>query len=132
MAGKGKRGPESEFKQEYCQQIVDLMGEGKSKEKACIEMGIGRTTFYRYQENFPEFAEAVKEGEFANKAWWTELGRNASIGQVADFNATAWIFNMKNQHGWRDKQDLAIGDPDGKPLSLTVEFVEAKKDKADE
>lgn len=36
----------------------------------------------------------------------------------APANVTAWIFMMKNMHGWRDRQDISILDPgdQGRPL----------------
>ncbi|MDY6827249.1 MAG: terminase small subunit [Bacillota bacterium] len=42
--------------------------------------------------------------------------------------AAGVIFNLKNNYGWKDKIEQEITGPDGKPLGIQVEFVEAKHD----
>ena len=60
---------------------------------------------YRWQQKFPDFREARNIGEGLCKAWWMNLARGASTGQIKNFNAAAWIFSMKNMFGWRDKNE---------------------------
>lgn len=54
--------------------------------------------------------------------------------EPAHANATAWIFMMKNMHGWRDKRDVLVtGDPDnpihvkGSELSPTEKLKEIQE-----
>lgn len=58
------------------------------------------------QEREPIFSEAVKEGRQLAEAWWAQA-RKRGIFMGKDFNATTYIFSMKNRFlNWRDKQEV--------------------------
>ena len=88
-----------------CKQVVECMKEGWSKEEVALELGVNIATIYRYAEEYPAFCEAIKQGEEYSRAWWVREGREALRDK--DFNATLWYMNMKNRHGWRDKQEVS-------------------------
>lgn len=54
-----------------------------------------------YPEDFPpdKLERAAREGLLV----WERLGLAGVKGELAKFNATAWIFNMKNRAAWRDR-----------------------------
>lgn len=64
--------------------------------------GISSETFYRFAEDHEEFLATIKRGKDLSYAWWIGRGR-MGVGQGKDFNATAFIFMMKNMFGWGDK-----------------------------
>ena len=64
---------------------------------------ISPAVLYRWLQKYPDFREARNIGEGMSKAWWINLARGASLGQIKNFNTGAWIFTMKNMFGWRDK-----------------------------
>jgi len=78
------------------------------KLETCAELGIDYNTFESYQEKHPEFFKAVKQGGQLSQAWWGRKGREATFGGVDGFNATSYIFNMKNRfkEDWRDKHEF--------------------------
>ena len=63
-----------------------------------------------YQEKFPEFSIAVKEALRVSQAWWEEKGREATFGAHPGYNATSYIFQMKNRFGedWRDRKEVDL------------------------
>lgn len=69
-----------------------------------VACGIGRDTFIVYQQEHPEFSDAVKAALQHSQAWWEQKGRVATF-ESQGFNATSYIFNMKNRfpEDWRDK-----------------------------
>jgi hypothetical protein len=111
---KNKGGRPTDYKKEHCIKVIELMKEGASKAEVCLELNCSFQTFLTWQEKHSEFLEAVKRGLHLSKGKWEQMGRKAAFGQVDGFNATAWIFNMKNRFGkaddfqekWTDKQEL--------------------------
>ena len=61
--------------------------------------------FDRLMEEESEFSETIKEGRTLAEAWWAIAGRKG-IYMGKDFNATTWIFNMKNRFAWQDKTEV--------------------------
>lgn len=125
----------------YCEQLVEHMRGGLSFESFAGVIGTCRATLYQWEEAHREFSDAKKHGLELNLLWWERVGRAAMLGQgavkgpdgkpmpIKNFNATLWIFNMKNRHGWRDKQDVdmkvevepfVVETSDGKSTKLGV------------
>lgn len=77
---------------------------GASKVEVCAKIGICYETFQNWQKEHPEFSKSVKIGDRLSEAWWLEQGRTNL--KERDFNYTGWYMNMKNRHGWKDKQDV--------------------------
>jgi hypothetical protein len=97
------------------------MAEGASKTEVCAELDICYDTFLDYQEKHEEFSEAVKRGERLSEGWWLKQGR---LGlKDKEFNYTGWYMNMKNRHGWSDKQETKVS---GGLVVEVVKFTDAK------
>jgi len=71
-----------------------------------------------------------------SQGWWESKGREATFGGVPNFNATSFIFNMKNRFpaDWRDKQDHELTGAQGGPIKTDSRFeiVLVPPDKGDE
>lgn len=111
---KVKMGAPIKYSQEMCDKVIELMSEGASKAEVCLELGCCFQSLINWQKEYPDFLAAVKRGSHLSKGKWEQMGRKAAFGKVDNFNATAWIFNMKNRFGkmddfqekWSDKQEL--------------------------
>jgi hypothetical protein len=101
MAHPGGR--PTKYAVEMSEKIVSLMKQGLSKYEIGLELNIGETSFYEYIKIHPEFAKAVKEGEWFSRGAWEKMGRENL--QNKDFSYTGWYMNMKNRHGWKDRQE---------------------------
>lgn len=122
MAG----GRPTKYKEEYCDLIIEFMKDGSSKTQFCAEVGICYDTLLDWQEANPEFSEAVKKADTACQAWWERKGTKAVFGEIEGFNATSYIFNMKNrfpQH-YADRKELDHVSSDGsmsqKPTTIQL------------
>lgn len=115
---KKEMGRPTSYKEEYCIRVIELMREGASKAEVCLELDCSFQTFLNWQQANPDFLESVKRGLHLSKGKWEQMGRKAAFGNVEGFNATAWIFNMKNRFGkmdcfderWSDKQEIETKD----------------------
>lgn len=71
-----------------------------------------------YANKNDEFGNTIKRAKLLVEKFNEE--RLYGTGQV-----TGTIFNLKNNFGWKDAQDVNVGGQDGNPVktNLTVEFV---------
>jgi len=114
---KSNAGRPTTYKKEHCQTVINLMKDGASKAEVCLMLECDFQTFLNWQSANPEFFEAVKRGLALSKGKWEQIGRLAAFGDCEGFNATAWIFNMKNRfknedlfnEKWSDKQEIDHG-----------------------
>lgn len=98
-------GRPTDYDQSYCERVIELGKEGASKAEMAAELGIVRQTLDNWCEAHPEFMDAVKQAVSWSQAWWEKQGRIATFGGTEGFNATSFIFNMKNRFpgDWKDK-----------------------------
>ena len=103
----------TKYKTEMCAEVVSFMRKGYSKSVVSAKLGICPDTFSVWQKDNAEFSAAVKEGELLSQLFWEKAGIDGMMGEITGFNATTWIFNMKNRHGWRDKVEVDNTSSDG-------------------
>ena len=103
-------GRPSTYDPAFCEKVIELGKEGASKAEMAAECGAARSTFDDWLEANPEFSYAVKEALFFSQAWWEKQGRIATFGGIEGFNATSFIFNMKNRFpdDWREKSEQTV------------------------
>ena len=98
-------GRPTKYDPSFCEKVIELGRQGASKAEMALDLGIAYSTFDVWQNDKPDFSEAVKAAERLSQGWWEKQGRIATFGGCDGFNATAFIFNMKNRfkEDWRDK-----------------------------
>lgn len=104
----------------FCEQVIKLGKQGMGKLEMASNLGIGYESFETYQKDYPLFSKAVRAALQESQAWWEMKGRKATFGEVDGFNATSFIFNMKNRFkdDWKDKVETehsgSIAIPDNR------------------
>lgn len=96
-------GRPTKYDPSMCADAIAFLSEGRTKEALAGKLGVTFQTLYNWIKEYPEFFEAIKEGEAASRQWWEDIGRRAVQGEITGFSAAAWIMSMKNMHGYRDK-----------------------------
>lgn len=102
-----ERGRPSDYKPEYCEQIVTHMSGGASITSFAAEIDVARSTINEWMSVHPEFSEAVKRAKAKCAAWWEMRGRQLAQGNEIG-NPTLVIFGLKNMadEDWREKQQI--------------------------
>lgn len=110
-------GRPTKYKPEFCDVVIASGREGKTLAEMAADLDVGRAAINDWIEKYPEFSCAIKEGLELAQAWWENNGRVATFGGFPGYNATSYIFQMKNRfkEDWRDKQEvdntLSMSDP---------------------
>ncbi len=130
-------GRKSKYEPDMPDRLIEFMAEGLSFEACCGELGVSKDTGYEWLKRFPEFAEAKLLGEGRGQLFWErkaitavspympperdlsgvdefererilEADRRAyQAAMNFKFNATVFVFTMKNRFNWRDKRELS-------------------------
>ncbi len=113
-------GRPTKYNPEMCATVIEVGRRGDTVASMCKALGISRETMNRWRHEKPEFQDAVKDGLGLAQAWWEEKGKDATFGKEPGFNATSFIFNMKNRFSedWRDRHEVT--GKDGAPLVPTT------------
>ena len=89
-----------------CKKVIELMSEGASLCEVSAKLGICKDEIHEWEENIPEFSDAIKKGKLLSQVWWEKQGRLNLTNK--NFNYTLWYANMKNRFGWSDKKDVQL------------------------
>jgi hypothetical protein len=103
----------SSYKETYPDLLIQHMRDGFSYESFAGLIGVHLDTLYDWEHKHSLFSEAKKMAFQQCRLWWEKLGKQGALGSK-DFNATVWIFNMKNRFGWRDvmEQKIEMKEPE--------------------
>jgi hypothetical protein len=120
MSEKRKVGRPTDYRDEHCQTVIECGAQGYSLMEMCFTVCRSYETFQNWQKLHPEFSKAVKTAKSLSQAWWERKGREATFGEVDGFNATSYIFQMKNRfrEDWRDRHELTGAD--GGPVAFVL------------
>ena len=117
MKKKHPGGRPTKYKPEYCQQLIDFMSDGFSLEAFAGKVSVTKDTVYQWRDKYPEFSDSIKVGFAKCRVFWEDMGKKGLFTDKEEkFNATVWIFNMKNRFGWRDQQSVELSGPGGGPV----------------
>lgn len=96
-------GRPSDYDPAFCEEAIAFLADGYSLAALAGEIGVARSTIYKWVDEHPEFSDAVKRGQAKAVLWWEKANRN--LAMTGDGNATACVFGLKNRAAdeWRDK-----------------------------
>ena len=111
-------GRPTKYSCEMCNTVIECGLEGKTVAEMAVAIGVSRETFNEWRHAKPQFSDAVKLGLLYAQAWWEEKGRVATFGGIEGYNATSYIFQMKNRFrdDWSDRRSLEHTGKDGGPI----------------
>ena len=103
-------GRPSKYDPAFCEAVINCGIEGMTLAEMADALDVDRATVADWREKHPAFSRAVNLGLEKAQAWWERQGRIATFGGYDGYNATSYIFQMKNRfrEDWRDKQDVDV------------------------
>ena len=97
-------GRPTKYNPKFCDAVIKAGEEGDTLVGMAEACDVSRETINEWMKIHPEFSDAVKLGLQKSQFWWEKKGRLATFGEVPGFNATSYIFQMKNRFRdeWND------------------------------
>ena len=108
----------------FCQIVIDKMSEGYSKEAVAGHLSISKTTLYDWITKHKDFANAISIGETKSQMHWegSLVKHVVHTKNGKQINGQVFNLNMKNRFGWRDKNEVDIGNKDGDTFKFAFDL----------
>ena len=98
MSKELKAGPKSKYSPSMCDDILKVASEGGHVASMMIKLGIAsKETFYRWQNENPEFKEAYNLSKLMSQAYYEKLGLSGILGEIPNFNSSTYALIMNNK-----------------------------------
>jgi DNA-binding XRE family transcriptional regulator len=102
----------TKYKPEFSIEVIRMGQEGRSKAAMAACFGVSEKTMDNWTKNPDnfEFKDALEIAMAASEAYWEDIGIKGAKGILPKFNASAWIFCMKNRfrNNYKDTMDSNI------------------------
>lgn len=112
-----------EYREEFCAVVIEEMAKGYSKEAVAGVIGISKETLYQWAKKYPNFSDAISIGESKSRVFWenklVEYAVHTKNGK--QINGQVFNLNMKNRFGWKDKQEVDVGDSTKKAFGFSLD-----------
>jgi hypothetical protein len=110
-------GRPSDYQPEFCDQVIDLAKQGKSKAQMAAAFDVSRQTIDNWAEAHPEFLEALSRAEAHCQAWWEDQGMKGMT--APGFNAAVWTKSMQARFREDYTERKEMTGPSGGPMGVT-------------
>jgi hypothetical protein len=114
-----RRHGNSKYDASMCDRAIELGNEGCSRAEIAVALGISRKVLYEWLDTIPAFRDAIEMAVAAAQAWHERLGRQHMVtSDGVKFNATAYIFTMKNR--FRDDYRDDAANTAGTTVNISI------------
>lgn len=123
---KAKLGRPSDYDPAYCDRVIALGKEGKSKVQMAAEFDVCRKTIDNWAADHPDFLRALTRAMVHAQAWWENAGQ---AGISADkFNGNVWSRSMAARfpEDWREKTEQNVNHGAQDSLADLMQRIDGK------
>ena len=112
------------YRGDLCDRLVDAMAKGLTAEAAAARIGISARSLFYWQQQHPEFLQAIQEGRQRSQLWWEERALAMANGESG--NTQIVVLGLRNRSraatGWNnDTVKLEHTGPEGGPVEVKAE-----------
>lgn len=102
-------GRPTDYRPEYCDRVIELGRRGDSRAEIAAELDVARYTLKNWENEHPEFLDAMTRAYDLALAVWMRDGRKG-MWAGSQFNANAYSLQVRNRFrdDYVDKQERAI------------------------
>lgn len=106
-------GRPTDYRPEYCEEVIAMGEEGYSVVEMCAALKVVRNTMViEWTRDHPEFLTAMTHAKQASQSWWERKGRDCLImtpGQ-GTFNTGVWSRSMAARfpEDWRENKGVEV------------------------
>lgn len=101
-------GRPSEYKQEYCEAVIEAGKQGKSVAWMASEFDVNKDTIYEWAKVHPEFSDALTRAKAHAQRWWEDQGQTGMV--APGFNGSVWSRSMAARfpEDWREQKGVEL------------------------
>lgn len=114
----------TEYKQEFCEQVIEYGKQGKSVAWMAAELGVSKDSLYEWAKVNDEFSDAFTRAKLESQRWWEDAGQTGLL--TPGFSASVWSRSMAARfpEDWREQKGVELTGRDGGPVQVSrVELV---------
>lgn len=120
-------GRPTDYKPEYCEDIIGHMAKGFSLESYAGKIGTHRDTLYEWMKVHQEFSDSVRVGIEKSLLFFETMGIQGAAGKLPGFNSSVYALTMANKHKWFSARNDVTTD--GQKIEAPILFIPAEEEK---
>ena len=92
-------GAPSKYRPEFCEKIIELGKEGKSRTQMASHFDVSRETIAEWARVHTEFSAALIRADAHCQAWWENMGQQGLMmpKEMGTFNAAVWSKSVSSR-----------------------------------
>lgn len=113
-------GRPTDYRPEFCEQVVELGREGKSHAQIAAALDVARQTLHNWADAHPEFLDAITRARDLAQAWFEDKGQTGL--ETSGFNASLWAKQVSARFpdDYTERQKREITGKDGGPIAIAA------------
>jgi hypothetical protein len=113
----------TEYKQEFCEKVIEYGKQGKSVAWMAAELGVSKDSLYEWAKVHEEFSDAFTRAKLESQRWWEDKGQEGMV--APGFNASIWSRSMAARfpEDWRESKGVELTGKDGAAVQTENKWV---------
>jgi hypothetical protein len=106
-----------------CEDVIYYGSQGKSRTAIAALLGCGRNALWVWENQYPEFKDALTRASELSQLWWEEAGQQGML--MPGFGASVWSRSMAARFPaeWREISRQEQTGPDGGAIKTETRVI---------